>query len=156
NNGNVSNGNARNNMNTKNDSTIQLRNNYVGIDLKKILQKPGGSEDLILENEDVLRVPKQQQTVRVNGEVLYPSAVVYSKGKTFRGYVLNAGGFSPEALKRGAYIVYPNGTVKGTTKFLFFNNHPKVKPGSEIYVPQKPAPKGNTTQEILGFATGFA
>ncbi|HEY8928048.1 MAG TPA: SLBB domain-containing protein [Mucilaginibacter sp.] len=142
---------------SKIDTTApQPRNNYIGIDLKKILQKPGGDEDLILENEDVLRVPKQQQTVRVNGEVLYPSAIVYQSGKSFREYVLNAGGYSPRALRRGAYIVYPNGTVKGTSKILFFNNHPKVKPGSEIYVPKKPEPKGNTAQEILGFTAGLA
>jgi protein involved in polysaccharide export with SLBB domain len=143
---------------TRKDSitSVQFRNNYVGIDLKEILKKPGGSNDLILENEDVLRVPKQQQTVRVNGEVLYPSAIVYSGGKSFKGYVLNAGGFSPQALRRGAYVVYPNGTVKGTTKFLFFNNHPRVKPGSEIYVPKKPEPKGNTAQEVLGFTAGLA
>jgi protein involved in polysaccharide export with SLBB domain len=141
---------------TTTTDTTQLRNNYVGIDLKKILQKPGTNEDLILENGDVLRVPKQQQTVRVNGEVLYPSAVVYSKGKSFSAFVLNAGGFSPNALKSGAYVVYPNGTVKGTRKILFFNNHPSVKPGSEIYVPKKPVKKGNTTQEILAFTTGLA
>jgi len=139
-----------------NNDTAQYRNNYVGIDLKKILQKPGTGEDLILENGDVLRVPKQQQIVRVNGEVLYPSAVVYSSGKSFKGYVLNAGGFSPRALKRGAYVVYPNGTVKGTTKFLFFNVHPSVKPGSEIYVPKKPITNNNTAQLILGFTTGLA
>jgi len=136
--------------------TSQFRNNYVGIDLKKIMQRPGGSGDLILENGDVLRVPKAQQTVRVNGEVLYPSAVVYSKGKSFRGYVLNAGGFSPSALKRGAYVVYPNGTVKGTTKVLFFNSHPKVKPGSEIYVPKKPVRKNDVGAQILGYTTGLA
>ncbi|MDB5158575.1 MAG: colonic acid export protein Wza [Mucilaginibacter sp.] len=136
--------------------SIQYRNNYVGINLKKILAKPGENDDLILENGDVLRIPKQQQIVRVNGEVLYPSAVVYSGGKNFKGYVLNAGGFSPKALKRGAYVVYPNGTVKGTTKFLFFNSHPKVLPGSEIYVPTKPEPKGNTGQEILAYTTGLA
>lgn len=134
----------------------QLRNNFVGINLKKVLQNPGIVEDLLLEDGDVLRIPKQQQIVRVNGEVLFPSAVVYSKGKDFRSYVLNAGGFSPRALKRGAYVVYPNGTVKGTSKFLFFNIHPRVKPGSEIYVPMKPEPKGNTTQEILGYTTGLA
>jgi len=139
---------------TKND-TVQLRNNYVGIDLKKIMEKPGTNEDLILENGDVLRVPKQQQIVRVNGEVLYPSAVVYESGKSFRDYVLNAGGFSPSALRGGAYVVYPNGTVKGTRKFLFFNNHPKVKPGSEIFVPKKADRKGTSLQEILGFTTGL-
>src|SRR6201995_5477820 len=134
----------------KQDSVYQPRNNFIGIDLQKILQAPGGREDLILEDADVLRVPKLLQTVRVNGEVLYPSAIIYSKGKTFRGYVLNAGGFSPNALRRGAYVVYPNGTVRGTRKFLFFNSHPSVKPGSEIYVPKRPPPTANSAQTIIG------
>lgn len=146
---------ADNNLNSKKDSVYQPRNNFIGIDLQKILQNPGGPDDLILEDADVLRVPKLLQTIRVNGEVLYPSAVVYSKGKSFREYVLNAGGFSPKALKRGAYVVYPNGTVKGTRKILFFNSHPKVKPGSEIYVPQKPESK-TTPGEIVGITTGLA
>ncbi len=111
---------------------------------------------MILENGDVLRVPKQQQIVKVNGEVLYPSAVIYNGGKDFKGYVLNAGGFSPKALKRGAYIVYANGTVKGTRKFLFFNFHPRVKPGSEIFVPKKPVSTTNTAQSILAYTTGLA
>ncbi|MBV8388889.1 MAG: SLBB domain-containing protein [Mucilaginibacter sp.] len=139
----------------KKDSIYQPRNNFIGIDLQKIMKQPGGSEDLILEDADVLRVPKLLQTVRVNGEVLYPSAVVYQSGKSFRSYVLNAGGFSPNALRHGAYVVYPNGTVKGTKKILFFNSHPKVKPGSEIYVPKKPEPKGNTA-EVIGITTGLA
>ncbi|MDB5007280.1 MAG: colonic acid export protein Wza, partial [Mucilaginibacter sp.] len=131
------------------DSTLIQRNNYVGIDLKKILQQPGSSIDLLVEDGDEIRVPKEQQIVRVNGEVLYPSAVVYSNSKSFKSYVLNAGGFSPSALKRGAYVVYPNGTVRGTRKILWFNIHPDVRAGSEIYVPKKPAPRNNTMQEVL-------
>jgi protein involved in polysaccharide export with SLBB domain len=133
----------------------QMRNHFVGIDLKKILKNPGTGEDLILEDGDVLTVPKQQQIVRVNGEVLFPSAVVYNNGKGFKGYVLNAGGFSPNALKGGAYVIYPNGTVKATSKFLFFNIHPRVKPGSEIYVPKKPEKKGLSAQELVGITTGI-
>ncbi|HVS92097.1 MAG TPA: SLBB domain-containing protein [Mucilaginibacter sp.] len=135
--------------------TTAYRNNYVGINLRKIMEKPGGNEDLILENGDVLRVPKQQQLVRINGEVLYPSAVVYSNGKNLKDYVLNAGGYSPRALRSGAYVVYPNGSVAGTRKFLFFNNHPKIKPGSEIYVPKKSDKKATSLQDILGFTTGL-
>ncbi|GAB2975204.1 SLBB domain-containing protein [Mucilaginibacter puniceus] len=137
-----------------NTDTSQHRNNFVGINLRKILQKPGSEDDLILENGDVLRVPKQQQTVRVNGEVLFPSAVVYKNGKSFRGYILNAGGYSPISLKSGAYIVYANGTVKGTKKFLLFNIHPRVKPGGEIFVPRKPAKKDNLPA-ILALTTSF-
>ncbi len=141
---------------TTNTNNLQPRNNYVGIDLDKILKKPGTKIDLLLEDGDILRVPKQQQIVRVNGEVLYPSAVVYSKSKSFKSYVLNAGGFSTNALKKGAYVVYPNGTVKGTKKILFFNDHPRIRPGSEIFVPNKPKNLSNTIQTILGFTTGLA
>jgi protein involved in polysaccharide export with SLBB domain len=135
---------------------VQPRNNYVGIDLDKILKTPGSKVDLLLEDGDVLRIPKQQQIVRVNGAVLYPSAVVYSQSKSFKAYVLNAGGFSPKALKNRAYVVYPNGTVKGTRKILFFNNHPNVRPGSEIFVPEKPKSISNTIATVLGFTTGLA
>ncbi|MEO7212711.1 SLBB domain-containing protein [Mucilaginibacter sp.] len=140
---------------TAND-TPQLRNNFVGIDLKEILEKPGSNIDLRLEDNDIIRVPKQQQLVRVNGEVLYPSAVVYSKGKSFNDYVLNAGGYSSRASKKGSYVVYPNGTVRGTSKFLFFNLHPSVKPGSEIYVTKKPEHRGLSAPEVIGITTGLA
>lgn len=138
------------------NANLQLRNNYVGIDLKDILITPGSSIDLIVEDGDIIRIPKQLQIVRVNGEVLYPSAIVYNKNETFKGYVLNAGGFSPDALKKGAYVVYPNGTVKGTRKFLFFNSHPSVKPGSEIYVPKKPEKRGLSPTEVIGITSGLA
>jgi len=139
-----------------NTEEAQMRNNYVGINLPDILSKPGNNNDLIVEDGDVIRIPKKEQIVRVNGEVLFPSAIVYTSGKSFKGYILNAGGFSPNALKSGAYIVYPNGTVKGTGKFLFFNTHPKVKPGSEIYVPKHPPRHPLSAAEIVGLTSGLA
>lgn len=145
--------------NSRDSTTIdeeQLRNNFVGIDLKKIMQRPGTSIDLILENNDLLRIPKQQQLVRINGEVLYPSAVVYDKNKSFNDYILNAGGYTPHASKKGSYVVYANNTVKGTGKFLFFNIHPSLKPGSEIYVSKKPEKRSLSSTEIIGLSTGLA
>jgi protein involved in polysaccharide export with SLBB domain len=141
---------------TVNDTAPQLRNNFVGIDLKKILSKPGSAIDLRLEDNDIIRIPKQQQLVRVNGEVLYPSAVVYSSGKSFKDYILNAGGYSARASRKGSYVVYPNGTVRGTSKFLFFNIHPSIRPGSEIYVTQKPERRGISAPEVIGITTGLA
>lgn len=136
--------------------TVQVRNNYVGINLERILKEPGSNADILVENGDVLRVPKLQQIVRVNGKVLYPSAVVYSRSKSFNDYVYGAGGYSQDASKRRAYVVYPNGTVKGTRKFLFFNNHPSVKPGSEIFVPQHPPKEKLGIQGIVGLSTAVA
>jgi len=59
-------------------------------------------------------------------------------------------------LKRRSYVVYANGTVKGTKKVLFFNSYPKLKPGAEIYVPAKASQRGMNAQEVLGISTGIA
>ncbi|QJD97550.1 capsule biosynthesis protein [Mucilaginibacter robiniae] len=131
-------------------SDDQLRNDYVGIDLETIIKKPGSKTDLLVEDGDVIRVPKKQQVVRVNGEVLYPSVIVYNGSKSFKDYIVNAGGFSSSALRRGAYVVYPNGTVKGTRKFFVFNSRPRVKPGSEIFVPKRSERRGISLGEVVG------
>ncbi|MEO8794323.1 MAG: SLBB domain-containing protein [Daejeonella sp.] len=133
-----------------------LRNVYVGINLERILEKPGSKFDLILEEGDILRVPKQLQTVKVNGEVLFPVTTIYSSGSGFQQYISQAGGFSDRSLKRRAYIIYANGSVKSTKKFLFFNNYPVVKPGAEIFVPKKEEKNRLTAQELIGISTGLA
>jgi protein involved in polysaccharide export with SLBB domain len=133
-----------------------LRNDLVGIDLKKILQNPGSKIDLILEDGDILRIPKEQQLVKVDGEVLFPSSVVYESSKSFGDFVDNAGGFSQKALKRKAYVVYANGSVKSTHSFLFFKSYPKVKPGSNIIVPKKAESKGASIAEIGGILGALA
>jgi protein involved in polysaccharide export with SLBB domain len=137
-------------------ATNSLRNNYVGIDLKRILDKPGANIDLLLQADDVVSVPKSEQIVKVNGEVLFPSTVVYMKGKSVRDYINNAGSFSAMAWPKRPYVIYSNGAVKSTTKFLFFKSYPAVKPGSEIYVPQKPIRTRSTLQDVFGITGGLA
>jgi protein involved in polysaccharide export with SLBB domain len=134
----------------------QQKNDYVGIDLKAILAKPGSNIDLLLEEGDVLRIPKQQQLVKVNGEVLFPSSVVYDGSKSLPAFVNNAGGFSPNALKRRAYVVYANGSVKATHHFLFIKSYPEIKPGSEIIIPKKQERRGISASEVGGIAGALA
>ncbi|WP_288883144.1 SLBB domain-containing protein [Pedobacter panaciterrae] len=133
-----------------------LRSDLVGIDLEKILKKPLSRNDLIVEDGDVIRVPKELQTVRVTGEVLKPNSIVYIKGRSFKGYVDGAGGFSYNAYKKGAYIVYSNGSVAAAKKFLFFNNYPQVKPGAEIFVPKRAEREKMNVQAWIGISTAFA
>lgn len=133
-----------------------LRSDLVGINLSRILKRPQGREDLILEDGDVIRVPKQLQTVRVTGEVLQPNSIVYGKGKSFKNYINGAGGFSYNAYKKGAYIVYSNGSVEAARKVLFFNNYPEVKPGAEIFVPKRAERERMTAQGWIGIGTALA
>jgi len=131
-------------------------NNLVGINLERIIRKPGYRGDLILEDGDVIYVPKELQTVKISGEVLAPSTAVYSPSKGFKQYISQAGGFSSRALRKSVYVLYANGSVKSTNRFLFFNNYPPIKPGAEIFVPQKEIRPAIGAQQWLGFGTGIA
>ncbi|SEL59164.1 polysaccharide biosynthesis/export family protein [Parapedobacter koreensis] len=133
-----------------------IENNYVGINLEQIIKNPGNRGDLILEDGDIIRVPKELQTVKISGEVLAPSTAVYSPSKGFKQYISQAGGFSSRALRKSSYVLYANGSVKSTNRFLFFNNYPPIKPGAEIFVPQREVKPPMTPQQWLGMGTGLA
>jgi protein involved in polysaccharide export with SLBB domain len=135
---------------------VLLRNDYVGIDLERIIAKPKSKLDLILEEGDVLRIPKQLQTVKVSGEVLYPTTSIYNGNKTFRQYISDAGGFSDNSLKKRSYVIYANGAVRSTKRFFLFNNYPMVKPGAEVFVPKKAEVKKLSASEIVGLTSGIA
>jgi protein involved in polysaccharide export with SLBB domain len=133
-----------------------LKNVYVGIKLDKIIENPGTQVDLLLEEGDILRVPKQLQTVKVNGEILYPVTTIYSQGKGFKHYISQGGGFSNKSLKRRSYVIYANGSVKNTSKVFLFNNYPAIEPGAELFIPQKEDKRPLSAAEIVGISSGLA
>ena len=139
------------------DNKDSLRNGLVGIRLEKIVKYPKSKYDLILKSGDKISIPSIIQTMEVNGAVLFPISIRVSNGKRARHYIHKAGGFSERAFKRKTYVVYANGTVKGTKKsFLFINSFPKVDPGSQVYVPVKSEKRNLSTQEIIGISTGLS
>jgi protein involved in polysaccharide export with SLBB domain len=135
---------------------LAIINNFVGINLTKLLDDPGIKQDLFLQDGDILNVPIELQTVKVSGEILSPNTVVYRKGKAFKSYITSAGGFASKALKGRSYIIYANGDVKSTKKFLLFNNYPIVKTGSEIFVPKNIEKRKLTPAETVGILAGLA
>ncbi|MDN3686536.1 SLBB domain-containing protein [Cyclobacterium jeungdonense] len=128
----------------------------IGIEMEKILQQPGSKYDLILQEGDIISIPKQLQTVKMRGEVLYPTTARYDASRGFKNYISRAGGFSEEARKGRSYVIYANGDVKRTNKFLFFNFFPKIEPGAEIIVPKKPERQPLSVQAWIGMATSLA
>lgn len=109
----------------------------IGMDLVKALNDPGSSADMLLQDGDVLRIPKEPQTVRMQGEVLYPTSTRYLNGLNFKHYISEAGGFTELSARKRSYVVYANGSVDRTRKLLgLFNVYPKIEPGAEIVVPR--------------------
>ncbi|MEO9805407.1 MAG: SLBB domain-containing protein [Reichenbachiella sp.] len=128
----------------------------IGIELDKILKDPGGKHDLILREGDILSIPREFQTVRVRGQVLYPSNVRHDSGYGFKKFIASAGGFDQDAKKSKSYVVYANGLSAQTKSFLFFRSYPKVEPGAEIVVPRKPERTPMTAQAWVAIGSSVA
>lgn len=137
------------------DSEIRTTE-LIGINLKTILENPYGPEDLILEEGDVLSIPKQLQTVRMRGEVLYPTTTRYRAGRGLKSYIARSGGFTENSKRSKSYVVYANGDVNRTRKIVFFNVYPAVEPGAEIIVPQRPERQPMSVQAWIGIASSLA
>ncbi|MGM0944220.1 MAG: SLBB domain-containing protein [Bacteroidota bacterium] len=128
----------------------------VGINLEFIMKNPGSEADLILMEGDILQVPKQLQTVRMVGEVLLPTTARYEKGRTLKYYISKAGGFTENARKGKAYVVYANGDAAQTRGFLGIKNYPSIEPGAEIVIPQKPQRERMNAAGWIGIASSLA
>ena len=131
---------------------IQVADSFtVGIDLEKAISNPRSTSDLVLREGDVISIPKNTNTVTINGAVMVPNTVSYLKGKDVDYYLNQSGGYSDNAKKSKKFIVYMNGQVTRVKG----NGKKQIEPGCEIIVPSK-SKKRNNMGEILGYATSFS
>ena len=124
----------------------------VAINLETAINEPGGSEDIVLRENDVLTVPQYTSTIKVSGEVRYPITLNYKKGENLSYYIKRAGGYTDRAKKSGVYAIYMNGGVSEVSK----RSSGDIKPGCEIVVPSKSAVKKMSTAEIIAIGSSTA
>ena len=128
----------------------------IGIDLNNIMESPGNKFDLLLQENDRLIIPKELQTVRLSGALLFPITVRYDKSFNFNKYISMSGGFAGNAKKKKTYVIYANGSVDKTNSFMGFKKFPEVAPGAEIVVPQKQQKERMSTGEIIGITSALS
>lgn len=123
----------------------------VGVQMEKALGQPHSQYDIVLREGDQIIVPEFLNTVRIQGDVMYPNVVQYVPGKGLEYYINSAGGYSQNAKRSKVYIVMMNGNV---TKAHMTT---KIEPGCEIIVPSK-KDKAERMQpaEILSLGTSTA
>jgi len=97
--------------------------------LEPLPEFKGSSDDIILEDGDVLYIPKTPAAVSILGEVNNPGAICYQEGKNLNYYLKKAGGFTKNADGKYLYVIKPDGTA--TTKPLLIGR------GDAIIVPQR-------------------
>ncbi len=119
----------------------------IPVDWRRIMKDPSDKTNVTLFPGDEIEVSVYNESVKVTGNVLLTSEIPYNKGKGF-GYYLDAvGGTDAKGWKKKAYIIYPNGKAAVSSTFFFIRSYPKVLPGSQIVVPEKPEAKKMSTGE---------
>lgn len=113
----------------------------VAIELDKALSQPGSDADIVLKEGDIIYVPPYVGTVRVMGNVMYPNALVYEKGKSLTHYIKDAGGYGFRAKRSKVFVVYMDGSAAS-------GRNAAIEPGCNIIVPSKAERKQMSIGEI--------
>jgi protein involved in polysaccharide export with SLBB domain len=124
----------------------------IPVDWKSIVKDPKSNTNVTLFPGDEIEVAAFNEGVKVTGNVLLTSEIPYQKGKGFGYYIGSVGGVDNKGWKKKAYIIYPNGKAAVAHSFLFIRSYPKVTPGSQIIVPEKPEVKKMSTGEFVSIA----
>lgn len=96
--------------------------------------------DIEVRPGDSLIIPKTPNFVMVAGQVYNPAGITFSKGKSARWYLKQAGGPTSAANKKDIFVVRANGTVVGRNSGEWWTGtvaSTVLQPGDTIYVPDK-------------------
>jgi len=112
--------------------------------------------DLVLAANDSINIPREPRTVKVSGQVGYPSSVLWEEGRDMDYYVDQAGGLLDTADKGKVTVVMANGRVEKPG----FMRSAKPDAGATIVVPAKPLEKDRETLKsvaaIMSILSGAA
>jgi protein involved in polysaccharide export with SLBB domain len=130
----------------------------IALNLSKALEDPQSNDNLVLFGGDSLHVPEEPKTVKIKGEIGYPTSLLHVPGWSIGDYVAMAGGTTEKADKGQIRVIYSTGAAARVKKFWF---DPDVRPGSTIVVPAKPDEQGvdwgsvfrDTTSILASLAT---
>jgi protein involved in polysaccharide export with SLBB domain len=96
-------------------------------------------DDLLLESGDIIRIPKQDGLVLVNGEVIFPNAIAFDPKLELQDYIKRAGGYSQSADTSRVIVAHRDGSFEESSSgsWSFFGNggsQVAIKQGDEILV----------------------
>lgn len=108
--------------------------------------------------EDIVIVEPVNTNITVKGGVQQPTVTNIKKSAlSAKAYISAAGGFSPRAMRKNVFVISQNGSIRSTSRFLFFKFYPKVSPGATVVVPERLEDRKRTSfQELMGIATSLA
>ncbi|MCG8608215.1 SLBB domain-containing protein, partial [bacterium] len=105
---------------------------HVVVDFEKLVNEKDHTQDIILEDGDIIDVPKAPKVVMVTGRVAHAGGVTYTAGANLKYYLSRAGGASWDADLKKTKV------IKNTGEVLDDEDVNNFRPGDTIWVPRKP------------------
>ena len=94
------------------------------------------SINTVLFDGDMIKIPKNPNTINILGEVLNPIAFEFEKGLSIRKAIERAGGYKEYAKRNSVYVIKANGITEKVKRNIFVGST-KLEPGDTIVVPRK-------------------
>lgn len=120
--------------------------NRLIMDLQQLVESEDTDQDVILNHNDQIFIPRKPNTVFVTGEVNNPGLYKYTPGDNVKDYIDRAGGETDSS----NYILYKK--ANGDTRKVglgWFSGNPEAFDGSVIVVTKEPPdPPSDTTFDI--------
>ncbi|MEW6133626.1 MAG: polysaccharide biosynthesis/export family protein [Pseudomonadota bacterium] len=93
-------------------------------------------DNLLLENGDIIKVPRQDGLVLVSGEVVFPNAIAHDPKLGLDDYIKRAGGYSQSANTSRIIIAHRDGSFEEASAGEFFGSSTEggIRSGDEILV----------------------
>ncbi len=134
------------------DTQSQQAVGRIVLSLSSLDQLARTPDDLVLEGDDRIIIPKRPASVMVLGQVYNPTAIVYQPALTVRDYLESAGGATEGADSEHIFVVKANGSIwtdqglRNSSKGAIFPLLPvisgglmamRLAPGDSVFVPEQ-------------------
>ncbi len=105
----------------------------INVDFISLFRDKDMTQDVILQDNDIIVIPQKSDYVNVIGAVLEPKVIKVKEGEDFLYYIEQAGDFSSEANKR--YITISKASTGQV--LLVMKEDVKIEGGDTLHVPTK-------------------
>jgi protein involved in polysaccharide export with SLBB domain len=105
----------------------------ITVDFKKLFLQNDDSQNITLEEGDIINIPLFRSYVNVIGRVVRPGNIEYIKGEGIKYYIQKAGGFTERAKRNDIKILKPS-----SGDLLDADDVDEIEPSDVILVQEKP------------------
>ena len=99
-----------------------------------VINKDTDLGEIILEDKDEIYIPKKNNMIVIQGEVMLPGAQSYVSYMSFDDYINSCGGYSFRADSSNILIIKQNGRVLSYNPSSWFDETYEVQPGDSVLV----------------------